>query len=1335
MKIAIKFLDKNECNFFVFAVYFTKMKMKKVICVWLFYLFFTVPFSLATIRYVVSSGSTPTAPYTSWATAANDIQTAVNACSPGDEVWVSNGIYTVASGNQVVLITSAITLKSVNGPSVTIIDAGNVTGIKRGVHITSAASGAVVEGFTIRRGRADNDWGGGVKIEAGLMHNCVISNNWCSNNGDAGGILVAGGTVSNCIITKNGAWVYGGGAQINSGTIKYSFIYDNTCGSNASYGGGGVYINGGTALLEYTVIRGNRSGTSAYGGGVHITSAGGIVRNCLIWRNTGAYAGGVYMQGGVIQNCTIVYNRNIAVPTGRDFYQTGGSGENLIIWGNEPNFNRDKVGCPNIYRSGGTLTYSCSLPLQAGTGNISAEPVFVDFANGDFRLAPGSPGIDLGNTLPSIPLDLDGRIRPQDGDGVGGALYDMGCYESEGLNSGAFRCSFSVSTNEGFASVQVVLRPRPAGVVTNILWYGWDIGNDGSYEFSGSGSGIVTNTFSAGIYDVALRLTNTSFVAATCVIREVIRVAAPVIYVRPPPGVTPVAPYNSWDNAATNIAMALRYASLGSTVWLTNGTYNITGQVEVVKGVMLRGVNGSGNTLIRRASGYTRVMMVAHSNAVVEGMRLENGWIMSNVQGGAGGGLLLVNGVVRDSVIATNFSDSNGNGGGVWMTGGRLERCVVTRNRGWIRGGGIYLTGGVIDRCRITTNRCGFNAAYSGGGIYMSGGVVRNSILNDNQSGISAGGGGIYLNGGVVENCTIAHNVAGSSKGGGIYRNSGAATNCILYYNLWGSSSDNYAGNLSYISYSCAPELTGGTGNITNEPSFFDPSARDYHLTSSSYCIDRGTNLVSVTNDFEGNIRPQNGDGIGETRHDIGAYERLDASLGPLNVDFSGSQVEGLGVLETVFTATFTGSNTNIIYYGWDFNNDGEKEIQGANHSVVTNTFGPGYYSVSLVVSNAIMENAQRIRLNYIHVSPYVIYVAPNGGNQIPYTNWSTSANNIGDAVSFAVDGAVLKLSNGAYNLSSTLVIGKNITIQGVYGASNTVLRRVGTANMRVVYLDAAGAVLDGLRVTNGYDNSSSFNGIGIFMTKGTVRNCIIEKNTIAGNAHGGGIYMMGGLLSHSIIRYNKANLYGGGIYITGGVISNCIITLNQAGTWNAGFGGGGVYQSGGIIRNCLISGNKGGSGATGGGINTTGGILESSTITGNKGGTIGGGVYCTGGSVTNCIIWDNQIEPAVSNNVGGTLSAYWYCCAGELTNWANSNITANPVFETPGNGYGLSHSNGYYMITLLSPCLNRGKIKSWMLYGGVTDLSGGKRVSRKGRVDIGAYENQAPTGTILIIQ
>src|SRR6266581_9695270 len=77
----------------------------------------SVSSALAAVRYVDVNSTNASPPYISWATAATNIQDAVDAAVPGDEIVVTNGVY--VGGVQV---GKPITLLAVNGPQFTLID-------------------------------------------------------------------------------------------------------------------------------------------------------------------------------------------------------------------------------------------------------------------------------------------------------------------------------------------------------------------------------------------------------------------------------------------------------------------------------------------------------------------------------------------------------------------------------------------------------------------------------------------------------------------------------------------------------------------------------------------------------------------------------------------------------------------------------------------------------------------------------------------------------------------------------------------------------------------------------------------------------------------------------------------------------------------------------------------------------------------------------------------------------------------------------------------------------------------------------------------------------------
>jgi hypothetical protein len=183
------------------------------------------------IHLVDAAGVNPEPPYLTWATAATNIQDAVNAAAASDIVLVTNGVYTAGGKSEDGLITNrvaldkAIRVQSVNGPWVTTIEGAGATNAPAGVRCAWLTNNAVLIGFTLKAGATlatgnslNQESGGGVWCASSnsFVDNCVIVSNTAYNDGSGS----YQGTLQNCLISKNGSArnaVYG--AFLSSCTI------------------------------------------------------------------------------------------------------------------------------------------------------------------------------------------------------------------------------------------------------------------------------------------------------------------------------------------------------------------------------------------------------------------------------------------------------------------------------------------------------------------------------------------------------------------------------------------------------------------------------------------------------------------------------------------------------------------------------------------------------------------------------------------------------------------------------------------------------------------------------------------------------------------------------------------------------------------------------------------------------------------------------------------------------------------------------------------------------------------------------------------------------------
>lgn len=288
--------------------------------------------------------------------------------------------------------------------------------------------------------------GGGVYQEGGglTMVDCTFEQNSAERSG--GGIYVRNNAVVNWsmvdVFTNTAIGEDGGGVYLDgiTGSVDEFTCDLNTAGDD----GGGIYMwNNDAPLFSNSQFNSNTAG--GRGGGVFVKSSISLeMDNVTVYNNhADSHGGGFFMRndiqlnaiylilannssdgvgGGIFMNAHCYLDIDRATITANSAPAHVGEGiygrnmsrinrlRNSIVWDN---------GASNLFLAVGNsigstpqafdainVTYTDLSQLLPGSGNMTADPLFVDVALHDYHLQAGSPCIDAGD--PGDVGDLDG---------------------------------------------------------------------------------------------------------------------------------------------------------------------------------------------------------------------------------------------------------------------------------------------------------------------------------------------------------------------------------------------------------------------------------------------------------------------------------------------------------------------------------------------------------------------------------------------------------------------------------------------------------------------------------------------------------------------------------------------------------------------------------------------------------------------------------------------------------------------------------------------------------------------------------------------------------------
>jgi hypothetical protein len=832
--------------------------------------------SIGKIYYVTVTG-TGLKDGSSWtnAFAGVNLQSAINAASSGDQVWVAAGTYKPTIGTDRDISFSmkegvaiyggfqgtetTIEQRDKYGPGEinetrlsgdigiggTADNSYHVFYHPTGIALTNAA---LINGLTIADGNANgsdpHNLGGGMfnDTSSPTIENVVFQ----SNNASQGGGIYnykSAPIISKTSFISNYANNGGGVCNFHSSPTTINSIFK----LNSAGNGGGFYNDESPDTVINTILYSN---SATKGGAIYDLNSSSITTNSTIAFNTSVQDGGaIFVDGTIVpdfNNC-IVWGNSSIVGTGHQFYINGGDPR--------ANFTCYSVGTGDVV---GTLsTNDC----------INSDPKFIDPAGGDLRIFGLSGCVDAGNNTfiegydPQIKTDIRGQYRVQN------TSVDMGAYEwTDGVDL--------------IDLLYFVDAEKTDDTGSGLSWSSAKKTLQAALDLSTPGYQIWVKS---GVYHPTLEYAGTGDRFKTFRMKD------------------SVAIYGGFAGHETSVSERNNFGVDGENETILSGDLNNNNATD-------------DNDCYHVILNFETLLTPA---SILDGFTITRGNANDPSLLGSGGGMFNAScsPTIRNTTFLWNYALALGGGLYNYHSSPIIINSVFKYNT-------AYMGGGMCDDEGSSSTLSGdtlvFNYAPNYGGAYAcskSTPTINNTMFFHNDGDIGGGaiavfntssatftnalilfntsgnGGGIYVHDAsvTVNNATITLNR--SEYGGGIFSDLSSfltLNNSILWDN--DANLDIKSGKQMYIegttigigtvsfNHSCYSNrtndifnngiFTATNNNITTNPLFVNTPILDYRIAGSSPCVNTGNNVYNVLpTDIRGEVRIQN------STIDMGAFE------------------------------------------------------------------------------------------------------------------------------------------------------------------------------------------------------------------------------------------------------------------------------------------------------------------------------------------------------------------------------------------------------------------------------------------------------------------------------